>query len=64
MELKPTEFETVLKSLDPLTAAEIADLVKICFPKQDAEAFIALTERLSTDAIRFIAARALFRLRR
>ena len=59
----PTEFETVLASLEGLTWHEIAQLVAVHVSTKDAEAFAILVEGLSADAVRFLAARAIVRLR-
>jgi hypothetical protein len=58
-----TEFETILASLQYLTASQVADLVRDVVSEKDGAAFDALVGGLSPQAVRFLAARALLRLR-
>ena len=59
----PDEFDRVLASLDGLTREEIAELIRAHVPTKDADAFAVLIDGLSPDALRFLSARALVRLR-
>lgn len=59
---RAAEFETILASLEGLTSHQIADRLKTIVPTDDAEAFAVLVDGLSSDAVRFLAARALLRL--
>jgi hypothetical protein len=58
-----SEFDLAWASLDGLSRQEIADLIKGHVSPRDAEAFAVLIEGLSADAVRFLSARALVRLR-
>lgn len=57
------EFETMLTALEGLSSREVAELVKEQVSRKDAEAFDVLVDGLPSDAVRFLAARALLRLR-
>jgi len=59
----PIEFEAILRSLDGLSKNQITDVVWDHVSPRDAADFRALVEGLSTEAVRFLAARALLRIR-
>lgn len=57
------EFETIFASLRALAPNEIVDLFRDIASDTDREALEVLIAGLSPDAVRFLAARALLRLR-
>jgi hypothetical protein len=59
---RPTTFERLLRSLEPLTSREVVDVVRASAPKREADALAAQVDRLSTDSLRVLAARVLLRL--
>ncbi len=59
-----TEFERTLSALEGLTRGQIADCVLERLSQEDARSFHVLSEGLSIEALRFVSARALFRMRR
>jgi hypothetical protein len=63
MKPQPTEFDKILKTLQPLSAGQITELVRRYVSSEDAYAFGVLVDGLSADAVRLLAARALLRLR-
>ena len=64
IEFGPTEFEQMLGKLNGLTRAQIAELVMERIAPEDVASYSALSEALSLEALRFLSARTLFRLRR
>lgn len=62
IERHPIEFETILRSLAGLTKEQVIDRVWQQVSPKDAADFAVLVEGLSTDAVRFLAARALLRI--
>jgi hypothetical protein len=58
-----SDLDLALASLDGLTREQITDLIKAHVSPRDAEAFAVLLDGLSADAVRFLSARALVRLR-
>jgi hypothetical protein len=56
-----TEFEQLLRKLEDMPRAEIAELVMSRLSLAEARRFIPLATGLSLDALRFVSARTLLR---
>ena len=57
-ELTPSEFETIMRSLEALATKKVSDLATAHVPSKGAEAFATAIDRLSPNAARHLAARA------